>query len=237
MDNREIKVFEDREQLVAAAAKLIMTRLLAAAESKPVVHIAITGGQVGTMIFRALAKLLDGVDMSNFHIWWVDERFVASSSNDRNELQATEAWLEHSSIRAANIHPFPSADEGTIESAAESFAAAIEAIKPQFDLVLLGMGEDGHVASLFPGSKAISMGDWLVLEKGSPKPPAQRLSLSLNALNSGNEVFFLVSGKEKAEAVQNVFSGSSDVPAARVSGKTKTTWMLDQEAASLITSS
>jgi 6-phosphogluconolactonase len=237
MKNRETSVFKDKDHLVEAAAKLIQSRLLAATDSKPEVHIALTGGQVGTSTLEALASLLDGVDLAKLHIWWIDDRFVASSSNDRNHLQASNAWLKHSRIPPENIHPFPSTDEGAIESAAESFAVIIEAYNPQFDLVLLGMGRDGHVASLFPGSEAISVGDFVVIETNSPKPPAQRLSLSFSALNGANEIMFLVSGKDKAETVRDVFSGLRDLPAGRVSGKTATTWLLDEEAASLITSS
>jgi len=236
MINRQLSVFVDRHHLVAAAAKLIHSKLLSYVDSKSKVHIALTGGQVGTLTLETLASLLDGVDLGKVHIWWIDDRFVASSSNERNHLQASNAWLKRSKIPQENIHPFPSNDEGTIESAAASFAGIIEEYNPQFDLVLLGMGEDGHVASLFPGSEAISVGDFVVIETNSPKRPAQRLSLSFRALNSANEVLFLVSGKEKAEAVRDVLSGIKDLPAGRVSGKTATTWLLDEQAASLITS-
>jgi 6-phosphogluconolactonase len=200
-------------------------------------HLGITGGAVGVQTLEALAQCSRELKLSKLHVWWVDERFVARNSPDRNELQARNAWLSESNIPEDNIHPFPSTEHGSIDDAATSFAKTIELLNPEFDLVLLGMGEDGHVASLFPGSKSALQGNWIVVEKNSPKPPAERLSLSLEALNSAKEVLFLVSGKEKAEAVGKVFSGSGNLPAGSVSGKERTIWLLDDEAASLIISS
>jgi 6-phosphogluconolactonase len=237
MNNPEIRVFEDQATLARAAAEKVLAIVSASLGRDPEVHIALTGGRVGTMTLEALSELTANVDLARLHIWWIDERFVAATSIDRNEVQARKAWLDHSSVPSENIHPFPSSDDGTIESTAKVFAQAFKARNPQFALVLLGMGEDGHVASLFPEGKAVAEGEWIVIEGNSPKPPAERLSLSLKALNRADDVVFLVSGIEKAEAVRNVLSGSSRLPAARVQGKSSTTWLLDQEAASLTTSS
>jgi 6-phosphogluconolactonase len=237
MNNPEIRVFEDQPTLARAAAEKVLAVVLASLAKEPEVHIALTGGRVGTMTLEALSGLTANVDFARLHIWWIDDRFVSATSKDRNELQARKAWLDKSSVPSENIHPFPSSDDGTIESTARVFAQAFQARNPHFALVLLGMGEDGHVASLFPEGKAVAEGEWVVIEANSPKPPAERLSLSLKALNRANEVVFLVSGIQKAEAVRNVLSGSSDLPAARVQGTSSTTWLLDQEAASLTTSS
>ena len=237
MNNPEIRVFEDQATLVRAAAEKVLAVVLASLAKEPEVHIALTGGRVGTMTLEALSELTVNIDLARLHIWWIDDRFVSATSNDRNELQARKAWLDQSSVPSENIHPFPSSDDGTIESTARVFAQAFQARNPQFALVLLGMGEDGHVASLFPEGKAIAEGEWVVIEGNSPKPPAERLSLSLNALNRASDVVFLVSGIEKAEAIRDVLSGSRRLPAARVQGKNSTTWLLDQEAASLTTSS
>jgi 6-phosphogluconolactonase len=237
MNNPEIRVFEDQATLVRAAAEKVLAVVLASLAKEPEVHIALTGGRVGTMTLEALSELTVNIDLARLHIWWIDDRFVSATSNDRNELQARKAWLDQSSVPSENIHPFPSSDDGTIESTARVFAQAFQARNPQFALVLLGMGEDGHVASLFPEGKAVAEGEWVVIEGNSPKPPAERLSLSLNALNRASDVVFLVSGIEKADAIRDVLTGSSRLPAARVQGKNSTTWLLDQEAASLTTSS
>jgi 6-phosphogluconolactonase len=200
------------------------------------VHLAITGGTVGTEILAELGIRTRNLDLLRLHIWWIDDRFVPSQSLDRNDLQARQAWLDDSSLKPQNIHPFPSSDSGTIEDAAIVFSKKIEEVRPVFDLVLLGLGEDGHVASLFPGRKSIAVGDWIAIEKDSPKPPLQRLSLSLNAINSANEIMFIVSGIEKSDAVKEVLSGGSKLPAALVVARGKTSWLIDSGAASKLTS-
>lgn len=237
MNKLQTIIVTDRAKLIETASKMICEKLSQISLKKSEYHLGVTGGTVGVLTLEAVANCSRELDLSKLHIWWVDERFVARNSLDRNELQARNAWLSESNIPEENIHPFPSKEHGSIDDAATSFAKTIELINPEFDLVLLGMGEDGHVASLFPGSKSAIQGDWIVVEKSSPKPPAERLSLSLEVLNSAKEVLFLVSGKEKAEAVGKVFSGSGDLPAESVSGKERTIWLLDDEAASLIISS
>jgi 6-phosphogluconolactonase len=237
MSNVETIIAKDRDDLVNTAAEFIALRFTTFAKTNREFHVAITGGTVGTLTLEALRVLTQDIDLSRLHIWWVDERFVGEQSQDRNELQARRAWLSSSSISEQNIHPFPAEESGSIEFAAESFARTIEAINPKFELVLLGIGEDGHVASLFPDSDGTRVGDWIVIEKNSPKPPVQRLSLSLRAINNSKEVLFLVSGIEKAKAVSEVFSGVSDLPAEKVVGSIKTTWILDEDAASGVTSS
>jgi 6-phosphogluconolactonase len=237
MRDLETVVVRNRADLIAAASQMLCEKLSKISLGESEFHLGITGGAVGVQTLEALAQCSRELDLSKLHVWWVDERFVARNSPDRNELQARNAWLSESNIPEDNIHPFPSTEHGSIDDAATSFAKTIELLNPEFDLVLLGMGEDGHVASLFPGSKSAMQGNWIVVEKNSPKPPAERLSLSLEALNSAKEVLFLVSGKEKAEAVGKVFSGSGNLPAESVSGKERTIWLLDDEAASLIISS
>jgi 6-phosphogluconolactonase len=237
MSDFETVIAKDRNDLVKTAAEFIALRFTTLEKTNSDFHIAITGGTVGTLTLEALGVLTRDMDLSRLHIWWVDERFVGEQSQDRNELQARRAWLSSSSISEHNIHAFPAEESGLIEFSAESFARTIEAIKPRFELVLLGMGEDGHVASLFPDSDGKRVGDWIVIEKNSPKPPTQRLSLSHWAINNTKEVLFLISGIEKAKAVRLVFTGASGLPAEKVSGSIRTTWLLDEDAASGIISS
>lgn len=237
MSKVEILVLSNRDELVAKASQMIFERIKSLSLSQQDYHIALTGGTVGTLTLEALSELTKDIDLSRFHIWWVDERFVPRDSSDRNELQARNAWLTGSGIAESNIHAFPADESVSIEQAAQLFATDIEAINPEFALTLLGVGEDGHVASLFPGSDAHHVGNFVVFEQNSPKPPSKRLSLSMRAINRSKEVLFLVSGKEKAQAVAHARSGKGDLPAGKVSGTKATTWLLDEEAASMITSS
>jgi 6-phosphogluconolactonase len=237
MSDLETRIFKNRDDLVSTAAQMIAQKLENLSSLQKDIHIAITGGTVGILTLEALRRQTKAMDLSRLHIWWVDERFVPRESSDRNELQARKSWLEGSGIVEKNIHAFPASDSTSIEHAARSFASEIEGMKPDFDLVLLGMGEDGHVASLFPGSEVMAFGNYVVVEENSPKPPKVRLSLSMNAINSAKEVMFLVSGIEKAQAVSNAISGVGNLPAGDVSGLNSTLWLLDEDAASMITSS
>ncbi len=223
------------DEVAWSAAKDLATELASLLESQQDVNLVLTGGTVGIKVLSELAPLMDGLDLSRLQIWWGDERFVESDSPDRNSVQAREALLSRVPIPEQNIHEMPSIEDGDLETASKTLSEHFDSETPRFDIVLLGMGPDGHVASLFPGSKAIDFGRWVVAEPDSPKPPKQRISLSYEALSSAKQVWFLVAGKDKAPAVSKVFEGE-DLPATRVSGKELTKWYLDREAASEITS-
>jgi 6-phosphogluconolactonase len=137
-------------------------------------------------------------------------------------------------VPTENIHEFPSAEIGTLEQAAEKFDAVLEPFwgdsLPRFDLILLGVGPDGHVASLFPGHQEQIPNRFTVIESNSPKPPAKRLSLSLEILNNADEVWFTVAGRDKADAVAAAMSGDSQLPVALVKAKANR-WFIDEAAA------
>ena len=225
----------DAEDVARNAARDLAKELARFLDAQHSVNLVLTGGTVGIKTLSELASLLSGFDLSRLQIWWGDERFVESNSADRNSVQAYDALLSRIQIPAGNIHAMPSSEDGDLLAAAKAFSENFGSDYPSFDIVLLGMGPDGHVASLFPGSKAIEFGKWVVAEPDSPKPPQQRISLSYEALSSAKQVWFLVSGEDKAEAVSRVFDGE-DLPATKVSGKEQTRWYLDQAAAAGITS-
>jgi 6-phosphogluconolactonase len=170
------------------------------------------------------------LDWSNVHVWWGDERFVEKNSADRNELQAKNALLDHISIPQENLHPFPASDEGlSLDEAATEFRKVVEGAR--FDILLLGIGPDGHIASLFPGKNAA--GELVVAEHDSPKPPPQRLSLSYAAINTAIEVWFTVAGADKESAVATAFGDEPEsLPVGRVCGVEKTVWFVDASAGS-----
>ena len=189
-------------------------------------NIVLTGGTVGIL---TLAKLRDiAVDYSKVHLWWGDERFVAKDSADRNELQARTALIDHIAIDASHLHPFPASDEGMdLDEAAVAFSEQVANVK--FDVLLLGIGPDGHIASLFPGKNA--KGSLVVAEHNSPKPPPQRLSLSYDVINCAREVWFTVAGADKQDAVAVAFGDNPEsLPVGRVRGTDKTIWFVDATA-------
>lgn len=194
----------------------------------------LTGGTVG---IATLAELGDNVhktsvDFERVHFWWGDERYVAADNADRNALQARNALLRKIKLDEAKIHEFPSEDSGmSLDEAARQFADHVALVKPHFDIVLLGMGPDGHVASLFPGKTAPLPGLQIVAEHDSPKPPPQRLSFTYEALNSADEIWFVVAGADKQDAV-SVAMGETpeDLPVGRVQGTVETRWFIDSTA-------
>lgn len=227
--------FPSSDQLARDAADDLFEKITSLLASGEDAHIVLTGGTVGIQTLVELAPLVSRMDLSGLHLWFGDERFVESESPDRNFNQAKDALLSKIPVPPKNIHPMPSVESGPLSAAASAFAQEIEAIAPKFDIVLLGMGPDGHVASLFPGSTPESHGELVIAESSSPKPPAERISLSYKALCSANEVWFLVAGSDKADAVSKVFE-EKKLPAALVSGKKLTRWYIDTKAAEKLTS-
>ena len=218
--------FKDADGVATGAAEAIVARINELLASQDVVNLVVTGGTVGILTLAKLREI--SFDWSRVHIWWVDERFVEKASGDRNEIQARNAWLDHIEIPAENLHPFPASDEGlSLDDAAAAFRSVVEGIR--FDILLLGIGPDGHVASLFPDHSAV--GELVVAEHNSPKPPPQRLSLSYDAINSAREVWFTVAGADKADAVSVAFGDDpASLPVGRVRGVERTVWFVDATA-------
>jgi 6-phosphogluconolactonase len=236
MTTTEKLVFKGFDDVAAAAANELASNILELLDSKGSAEIVLTGGSVGIRTLEILAPLIKERKLAGLRFWFGDERFVSRSSSDRNDLQADNALLSHLNLDAESIMRFPSTEDGTAVDGASGFGKRFIEINPQFDIVLLGMGPDGHVASLFPGSERVKINDSVEFEPNSPKPPAQRLTLSYRALNNSRQVWFLVSGKEKANALSDVFSGSSSLPAAKVVGLDGTKWFVDKESVLAISS-
>ena len=223
--------FDDADGVAVGAARAVVQRINELFESQQQVNLVVTGGTVGILTLAKLREL--SLDWSRVQIWWGDERFVEKASGDRNEVQAKEALLDHIEIPVTNLHPFPASDEGlSLDAAALAFRSEVSGVS--FDILLLGIGPDGHIASLFPGRNAA--GELVIAEHDSPKPPPERLSLSYAAINSAREVWFTVAGADKASAVATAFGDNREsLPVGRVRGTEKTLWFVDASAgASLI---
>jgi 6-phosphogluconolactonase len=178
--------------------------------------------------------------------WWGDERFVAADSPDRNAGQARRAFLDHVGVDPARVHEAPPTDHAaTVDDAASAYGRELrEHGSGAFEVLMLGIGPDGHVASLFPGHPALEVTDAVtVAVHDSPKPPPARVSLTFEALNRSRAVWLVVSGEEKAEAVARALAPEGDVretpargitglPAADDSPATEIVFFLDRAAAS-----
>jgi 6-phosphogluconolactonase len=238
MTEPRIEVQPDAGALATAVAGELLSRLADAQASGHEPHIALTGGTIADAVHHELARLSPAteVDWSRVVVWWGDERFVAPDSSDRNALAARAAFLD--AVGATQVHEMPStADAVDVEAGAAAYAATVRELgSGEFEVVMLGVGPDGHVASLFPGAAQLDVTDQIaVAVTDSPKPPAARITLTFPPLNRSRSVWLLVSGDAKAEAVAAALAEEGDVhttPARGVSGHEETVWFLDREAAS-----
>jgi 6-phosphogluconolactonase len=228
--------FKDGNSVARNVAEAFFEKMDEVLAVKAEAHVAITGGTVGIATLAEIAANPRSVDFdfNRIHFWWGDERFVPAADGDRNSLQAHNALFSKIKIDESQLHPFPSADNGlTLDVAAAEFAEYVEMLKPHFDLVFLGMGPDGHINSLFPGKALPAPGVLIIAEPDSPKPPAQRLSFTYEAMNAADEIWFTVAGADKADAVSVAFGDDpTSLPVGRVHGLNRTVWFVDQTAGS-----
>lgn len=231
-----VKKFPDAISVADAAAADLFAFVSERLKFQKRVDIALTGGTVGILTLASAATLdFNSLDLSGLHIWWGDERFVSSDHEDRNAVQARNAWLRKLEVPAGNVHEFPSSDSlQTIERATVEFGVFFQSEQINFDLMLMGVGPDGHIASLFPGHSAGDSMESVVAETNSPKPPAGRLSFSYSEINRADEIWFTVAGSDKALAVATAFGDNpTELPVGKIHGKEKTVWYVDQTAGNL----
>lgn len=239
-----VVVHPDKASLADCAGARLLIALLDAQAAGRDPQVALTGGSMGSAIIASLAAQpgRDAVDFSRVHVWWGDERYLPAGDADRNDIQNDEAGLTALGLRPELIHRVAGPD--ATADAEESASLYAEALRTQgsgsFDLVLLGVGPDAHVASLFPHHEAQrTEGTIAVAVHDSPKPPPDRVSLTFEALNRARQVWFLVAGADKAGAVAAALDPDADrwdTPASGVRGSEGTYWLLDRAAASEIES-
>jgi 6-phosphogluconolactonase len=247
-----VVVHQDATLLARAVAARLVTALVDAQAARGQASVVLTGGGIGIATLRELAAspARDAIEWDALDVWWGDERFLPSGHHERNETQAREALLDAVDLDPARVRPMASSDgpDGDdIDAAAVRYADELgkaarpedHAPVPSFDVLLLGIGPDGHVASLFPESPALYDDRTVIPVRGAPKPPPSRLSLSLAAINSAREVWLIAAGEEKSGSVRMALggAGATQVPAAGVTGRARTRWLLDRAAASRLPAS
>ncbi|BAJ31320.1 MULTISPECIES: 6-phosphogluconolactonase [Kitasatospora] len=241
MSSDLVLVHRDAALLAQAAAARLLTAVADAQAARGTAHLVLTGGRNGNALLAALAAhpARDAVDWAHVELWWGDERYLPAGDPERNAVQAA-AFLDAVRPLGARVHEMPPADGAPAEQAAARYAAELAAAAapgealPLFDVLLLGVGPDAHVASLFPGHPGTEQADGTVIAvHDSPKPPPTRLSLTLPALHHARQVWLLAAGQDKADAVAlaRTSPGAATAPAGAVTGTERTLWLLDDAAA------
>lgn len=243
----EAIVHTDPAVLAAAAAARLITTVVDAQSARGWASIVLTGGGTGTAVLTHLntSPARDAIDWARIDLYWGDERFLPSGDPERNETQARAALLDHIPVPPERVHVMAPSDgrfgddpDAAADAYAELLAAAARpALVPAFDVCMLGVGEEGHVASVFPESPAVSETERTVVAvRNSPKPPPTRISLTLPAIRRSAEVWLMTAGAGKADAVAMALGGASEVelPAAGARGQRRTLWLLDRAAAAKV---
>ncbi|GAA3855807.1 6-phosphogluconolactonase [Tessaracoccus defluvii] len=223
----------DAEDVSRVVARRLLDRVVALQAAQPTVHLCLTGGDAANAMYEAFAELAESseLDATRLQLWWGDERFVPATDPMRNSLQAVSRLARTISFQAAYTHMMAAQDgrKDSHESAAEYEA---ELGGTTFDIMLLGIGADGHVGSIFPGHPSFEPTTRSVIGvTDSPKAPSERITLTLPTLNRSDEVWFLATGEAKAEAVAATLEYDETLPAAHVHGRVVTYWFLDEAAA------
>jgi 6-phosphogluconolactonase len=238
----ELRVFPDLEALSAAVADSLAERLLRSVERNGRFSIALAGGQTPKALYKCLAaQYTDVLPWSRTHFFWSDERYVPYDHPSSNYGMAREALLDSIDVPPGNIHAMPTHAADPAE-AARAYQSVLEdfftAGKSDFDLVLLGMGADGHTASLFPGTDSLKEQARSVVPSSAPVKPFQRLTFTFPRIQQSEAIYFLIAGEDKAETLRNVLAPHSDVtryPIARIlcSGHPGVVCWTDKAAAAL----
>jgi 6-phosphogluconolactonase len=243
-----VVVHRDPALLAEAVAARLVTRLVDAQVERGSASVVLTGGGLGISVLEAVRRspARDAVNWSRVDVWWGDERFVAADSDDRNDVQARRALLDALALEPARVHPMAALDgpDGDdLDAAAQRYAEELRRVAggerdvPDFDVLLLGMGPEGHVASIFPESPAAHDERFAAFGvQDCPKPPPRRISLGFRSIQQAREVWVVAAGREKADAAASALSGASQVqlPAAGARGRSRTLWLLDEAAASAL---
>ncbi len=237
--NKKVEILPDSAALVARALELVLSKVETSIEQRGQFTIALSGGSTPKPLYEALAK--EQLPWDKIHVFWGDERYVPPSHPDSNELMARRAWLDRVSIPDANIHAIPTDEADPAVAAAkherhlQEFFHCSPGEFPSVDVILLGMGDDAHTASLFPHTEALKVTDKLVTVGN--KDENHRITFTYPLINAAKCVIFLVAGANKITALASVFAPVADdfsYPSRLIRPQGELWWLLDAAAGSEI---
>jgi len=220
-NSKALKHFDASEAAAGFVAEEVIAACAKAIAKHGAFHWVLAGGSTPELCYRMLRDA--DMDWSKVHVWFGDERALEQGHSERNETMARKALLDVVPIPAEQIHAIHF-DEGTA-AAAVAYAAEMQQVET-FDLVMLGMGEDGHTASLFPNHESLTSNDLTIAEFSSPKPPVERVSMGFKALNNHHQCFILATGASKTDVLQDISHGA-DLPITHIQNAT---WVVDYAA-------
>lgn len=245
MTTRELRVLPDSKQLTAAVVTALLRAVETRLASHPRADIVLTGGVIGTEVACGLAAAMPAVPLPwpRVHLWWGDERYVGLDADDRNDLAVVSALTPLGSNAPITHRVEGAAAVSSVQHAADAYGAQIDAARfmdrgmdrdaPFFTVVLLGLGPDGHVASLFPGTPGLTADSTCIAVTDSPKPPPMRVSMTLGTINDAEQVWILASGAAKHQALDALVGAdidASDLPARGAHGASSTIIWADTPA-------
>lgn len=230
-----VEVLSDKSALVARSLSLILDKYHQALDRQDHFTIALAGGSTPQPLYEALAK--EDLSWDKIQVFWGDERYVCADHADSNQRMARMAWLNQVAIPEANLHPMPTTAANPVQDAQtyEQELQRVFALKageiPTFDVILLGMGDDGHTASLFPHTEALTASDRLITVGKKDDQP--RLTFTAPLINHARCVIFLVAGENKRTALAEVFAPNGDektYPSRLIHPQGELWWLLDRAA-------
>ncbi|MCG8368466.1 MAG: 6-phosphogluconolactonase [Pseudanabaenales cyanobacterium] len=230
-----VEILPDKTALIERALEVVVIQMRAAIADRGLCTIALAGGGTPKPLYAAIAQ--QDLPWDKIHIFWGDERYVPSDHPDSNEGMARAAWLSHVPIPAENIYPVPTTAESPAVSAAQyeqtlrAFFKPTSDKNPSLDIILLGIGDDAHTASLFPHTEALNVRDRLVTVGDKDGQP--RITLTVPLINQGRAVIFLAAGANKQGALTQIFAPEADAqtyPARLIQPQGELWWLVDAAA-------
>jgi 6-phosphogluconolactonase len=225
----DTQISPDASDLARTVAEEVGRLVRAAVDSGGVAHVVLTGGTDGIAVTRELARLHDPLPWQDVHLWWGDERLVPRGHEDRNDAQAADALAAMEGLRDDHVHRMPAQGE---DDPAGSYAAVLEGVlgEDPFDVLMLGIGPDGHVASLFPGRDLGETGPSVKKVTDSPKPPPERVTMTMGRLNNSRHALLFTSGEGKRDAMRGLLGADTSLPVSHVRAIESTRLFIDRAA-------